>query len=92
MKQLKTVVSAFVAASVLMACISGFADDKMKKPTNTVNNIRQADPPKVSTSTAKGNAAQISQRENAAQQQRNKANAAAINKKNKAIVVPSPSK
>ena len=48
MKQLKAVVAAFVAAGVLMACVSGFADDKMKKPTNTVNNIRQADPPKVS--------------------------------------------
>jgi hypothetical protein len=48
MKQLKAVVAAFVAAGVLMACVSGFADDKMKKPTNTVNNIRQADPPKAS--------------------------------------------
>jgi len=49
MKQLKTVVSAFVATGVLMAGVSGFADDKnLNKAKNTVNNVRQADPPKVS--------------------------------------------
>ena len=92
MKQLKTVVSALVAAEVLLASVSGFAQNNanLNKAKNTVNNVRQADPPKASASSSKGNAAQISQRENAAQQKRDKANAAAINKKNKAIVVPSP--
>jgi hypothetical protein len=49
MKQFKTIVSAFVAAGVLMAAVSGLADDKkLNKATNTVNNVRQADPPKAS--------------------------------------------
>ncbi len=49
MKQFRTIVSALVAAGVLMAAVSGFADNKkLNKATNTVNNVRHADPPKVS--------------------------------------------
>ncbi len=49
MKHFKTMVSALVAAGVLMAAVSGFADDKkLNKATNTVNNVKQADPPKAS--------------------------------------------
>jgi hypothetical protein len=50
MKQLKTVVSALVAAGVLLASVSGFAQNNanLNKAKNTVNNIKQADPPKAS--------------------------------------------
>ncbi len=50
MKQLKTVVSVFVAAGVLLAGVSGFAQNNtnLNKAKNTVNNIKQADPPKAS--------------------------------------------
>ena len=48
MKQFRTIVSALVAAGVLMAAVLGFADNKkLNKATNTVNNVRHADPPKV---------------------------------------------
>ena len=49
MKHPKLLVSALVVAGVLAGSISVSADDKkLQKPTNTVNNIRQADPPKAS--------------------------------------------
>jgi hypothetical protein len=50
MKQFKTVVSVFVTAGVLLAGVSAFADDNknLNKAKNTVNNVRQADPPKAS--------------------------------------------
>ena len=46
MKQFRAIVSAFIAAGVLLASVSVFAD--LKKATNTVNNVKKADPPKVS--------------------------------------------
>jgi hypothetical protein len=44
------VVSVFIAAGIMMVGVSGFADDakNMKKAQNTVNNVKQAEPPKVS--------------------------------------------
>jgi len=48
MKHSRLLVSALIVAGVLAGSISVSADDKMQKPKNTVNNIRQADPPKAS--------------------------------------------
>jgi len=50
MKQFKAIVSVLVAAGILLASASLFADDskKLEKARNTVNNVKKADPPKVS--------------------------------------------
>jgi hypothetical protein len=54
-----------VTASLFLATPRLHADD-------TVNNIRQADPPKVSTGTARSDPKEISKRENAKEQERQK--------------------
>ncbi len=68
-----------VTASLFLATPRLHADDKEKakkegleKAKNTVNNVRQADPPKVSTGTAKSDPKEISKRENAKEQERQK--------------------
>ena len=49
MKYQKLLVSALIVAGVLAGSISLSADDKkLQKAQNTVNNIKQADPPKAS--------------------------------------------
>ena len=50
MKQFRAIVSVIVGAAMLLVSASVFADDskKLEKATNTVNNVRRADPPKVS--------------------------------------------
>jgi hypothetical protein len=51
MKQSRMVVSAFIAAGIMMIGVSGFADDtkSLTKAQNTVNNVKQAEPPKASS-------------------------------------------
>ena len=48
MKQFTTIVSALVAAGVLMAVSVAADNKKLNKANNTVNNIKHADPPKAS--------------------------------------------
>ncbi len=50
MKLFQRVVSGLVVAGVLLAGVSAFAENskKLEKAKNTVNNVKQADPPKVS--------------------------------------------
>lgn len=74
--KISTLSSMFViAAGAGLALAPLHAEEKNKKlekAKNTVDAIRQADPPQASTDTAKPSAQEIARRENAKEQQRQK--------------------
>jgi len=94
----KHMASAMAVTASLLLAIPGLGadakdkDKKLDKAKNTVDNIRQADPPKVSTGTAKSDPKEISDRLNKEEKERRKAaaEAAAEKARKHPIIVPSP--